>query len=95
MASVLSTAPGFPSEPLQQEPQVRQDQERGVRRLSLVSRFGQRADARSLNRGRCAGGPARGVVAPAPSGDHVGVVDEPVDERGGDHGVAEDLAASH
>jgi hypothetical protein len=26
------------------------------------------------------------------SGDHGGVVDEPVDQGGGDHGVAEDLA---
>ena len=32
------------------------------------------------------------AVALAFEGDHVGVVDEAVDERGGDHGVAEDLA---
>jgi hypothetical protein len=34
----------------------------------------------------------RGAVALALEGDHGGVVDESVDERGGDHGVAEDLA---
>ena len=45
-----------------------------------------------MNRWRCAGGPLPEAVALAFQGDHVGVVDEPVDQCGGDHGVAEDLA---
>ena len=51
-----------------------------MRRLCFVSRFGQRAESRSLNRGRCAGGRFAESVTLAPSGDRVGVVDEPVDE---------------
>ena len=42
--------------------------------------------------GAAGGAPLAQAVALALEGDHVGVVDEPVDEGGGDHGVAEDLA---
>src|SRR4026209_2885820 len=42
--------------------------------------------------GCAAGAAAPRAVALAFEGDHGGVVDEPVDEGGGDHGVAEDLA---
>jgi len=50
------------------------------------------AEARSLNRGRGSAGPLSQPVALALEGDHVGVVDEAVDQGGSDHGVAEDLA---
>ncbi len=47
-----------------------------------------------MGRGRRAGAAFAQAVALALERDHVGVVDEAVDERGGDHRVAEDLAPS-
>jgi hypothetical protein len=54
-----------------------------LRRSRVVAEPGWRRDA-------CA--PLAESVALALERDHGGVVDEPVDQRGGDHGVAEDLA---
>src|SRR3954454_18771462 len=45
-----------------------------------------------MNRGRGPGAPLSEAVALAFEADDVGVVDESVDEGGGDHGVAENLA---
>ena len=45
-----------------------------------------------MNRGRRPGAALAEAVALAFQRDDVGVVDEPVDEGGGDHGVAEGLA---
>ena len=63
-----------------------------MRHLGWCRGSGGGPEARSLNRGRGAGAPFSESVALALEGDHVGVVDEAVDQRGGDHGVAEDLA---
>jgi len=63
-----------------------------VRHLGWCRGSGGGPEARSLNRGRGAGAPFSESVALALEGDRVGVVDEAVDQRGGDHGVAEDLA---
>src|SRR5215204_4154674 len=53
----------------------------------------RRRPAGWISAGRRAGGaPLAEAVAFALERDDVGVVDEPVDEGGGDHGVAEDLA---
>ena len=49
------------------------------------------AKRRSLSGGHDAGAPLAQAVALALERDHGGVVDEPVDQRGGHHGVAEDL----
>src|SRR6266508_5786303 len=55
-------------------------------------RSGEVAERRSLSGGRDAGAAFAQAVALAFEGDHGGVVDEPVDQGGGDDGVAEDLA---
>src|SRR6266545_7504413 len=55
-------------------------------------RSGGGASRRSLSGGRDAESALAQAVALALEGDHGRVVDEPVDQGGGDHGVAEDLA---
>jgi hypothetical protein len=71
---------------------VRRDQEANSAQLDGVGGSGGGPEARSLNRGRWAGAPLSEAVALAFEGDDVGVVDESVDEGGGDHGVAEDFS---
>src|SRR6266508_3098595 len=55
-------------------------------------RSGGVAERRSLSGGRDAGAAFAQAIALAFERDHRGVVDEPVDQGGGDHRVAEDLA---
>ena len=57
-----------------------------------VCRSGGVAERRSLSGGRDVEAAFAQPVALALEGDHGGVVDEPVDQGGGDHRVAEDLA---
>jgi hypothetical protein len=62
-----------------------------VRHLSLVSRFAE--DRRpELNRGRGAAATLCEALAVAIQRNHVGAVDEPVDQCGGDHGSGETAA---
>jgi hypothetical protein len=58
----------------------------------LIPPSGGVAERRSLRGGHDVEAPFAQAVALALEGDHGGVVDEPVDEHGGEHGVAEDLA---
>jgi hypothetical protein len=74
---------------------VRSDQEANSAQVGRGGRdSGRRPEAGGLDLGRRRGGgaPLAQAVALALEADDVGVVDESVDERGGDHGVAEDLA---
>jgi hypothetical protein len=57
-----------------------------------LSRSGGVAERRSLSGGRDVEAAFAQAVAFAFEGDHGGVVDEPVDQGGRDHGVAEDFA---
>src|SRR5438552_14094690 len=61
-------------------------------RVGLFRRSGGVAVRGSLGGGRDVEAALAEPVALALERDHGGVVDEPVDQGGGDHGVAEDLA---
>src|SRR5436190_22588964 len=64
----------------------------GGESASGCRRAGGGAERRSLSGGRDAEAALAQAVALAFERDHGGVVDESVDQGGGDHGVAEDLA---